>query len=243
MNTSLEQNNIQQFDTIIFRHLNRLPGGTHERKERHPDDQLTDDDTNMEQIPKHTFYTKIIWECDPKTIRTVINHMYDQSDIPGDWCKGIVVLLHKKLDKTKLTNFRPITLLPTLEKIMMGLIKTRMTRYLENQHIIHPSQHGFRAKHECLQQILTLQELCQRRKWLKKQTWLLFIDFEKAYDSIWYDGLWYKLARCGVGGKMLKFIRKIYSKQTGLHSWYFIPGPNLMVWYFIPGPQTQKLHP
>ena len=83
--------------------------------------------------------------------------------------------------------------------------------------MIRPEQHGFRRHHECLQQIYTLMEACNYRKnKTNKHSWLLFIDFKKAYDSVWQDGLFYKLAEIGVGGNILKFIRSAYRQQTSV---------------------------
>ena len=39
----------------------------------------------------------------------------------------------------------------------------------------------------------------------------MFIDFQKAYDSVWQDAFFYKLAELGIGGYTLEFIRKAYA--------------------------------
>ena len=42
-----------------------------------------------------------------------------------------------------------------------------------------------------------------------------FIDFQKAFDSIWHDGLFYKLLQMGIGGPFYKVLKSMYSKSTG----------------------------
>ena len=90
---------------------------------------------------------------------------------------------------------------------------------MEKRNLISPFQHGFRKKHECLQQISSLLNITHSRKLArnfgkKLQTWIAFIDFEKAYDSVWHDGLFFAMAKFGIGGAALRFIRALYSVQS-----------------------------
>ena len=40
-----------------------------------------------------------------------------------------------------------------------------------------------------------------------------FLDSQKAYDSVWHDGLWYKLWDMGVKGRMWRVIKKMYESS------------------------------
>ena len=46
-----------------------------------------------------------------------------------------------------------------------------------------------------------------------KKTYALFLDIQKAYDFVWYDGLWYKLWDMGVKGRMWRVIKKMYESS------------------------------
>ena len=50
----------------------------------------------------------------------------------------------------------------------------------------------------------------QGRLWEDKKTYALFLDIQKAYDTVWRDGLWYKLWDMGVKGRMWRVIKKMY---------------------------------
>ena len=47
---------------------------------------------------------------------------------------------------------------------------------------------------------------------VKKKLFTCFVDFKKAFDSIWHEGLFHKMTNLGIGGKTLKLIRDIYRK-------------------------------
>ena len=57
---------------------------------------------------------------------------------------------------------------------------------------------------------LRWQRLSKAEKHKKQETYCAFIDFEKACDSVEYPLLWFKLAACGIQGKMLHTIQAMY---------------------------------
>ena len=57
---------------------------------------------------------------------------------------AIVVPLHKNGDEKKPSNYRPISLLPVLSKIMEKIVTNQLIKYLEDNDILSHSQFGFR---------------------------------------------------------------------------------------------------
>ena len=58
--------------------------------------------------------------------------------------------------------------------------------------------------------VYILNEIVQDRLREDKKTYALFLDMQKAYDTVWHDGLLYKLWNMGVTGRMWRVIKKIY---------------------------------
>ena len=58
--------------------------------------------------------------------------------------------------------------------------------------------------------VYTLNEIVQGRLREDKKTYEFFLDILKAYDTVWHDGLWYKLWDMGVKGRMCRVIKKMY---------------------------------
>jgi hypothetical protein len=59
-----------------------------------------------------------------------------------------------------------------------------------------------------------LNSLIRKVKYEKKTLYTCFIDFAKAFDSIWHRGLWYKLIKLGIAGNTLSCIRSMYENST-----------------------------
>ena len=73
------------------------------------------------------------------------------------------------------------------------------TRQVLEKKIFNPRQHF------CYTWPLCILEL------KKKKLLCAFIDFEKAFDTVWRDGLWYKLFKCNIKGKMYNVILNLYN--------------------------------
>ena len=65
----------------------------------------------------------------------------------------------------------------------------------------------------CVDNIYTLNELVQGSLREGKGTYAFFLDVQKAYDTVWGNGLWFKLWEFGVRGKMWRVIRRMYESS------------------------------
>ena len=96
---------------------------------------------------------------------------------------GIITLIPKgDKDKTFLKNWRPITLLDSLYKLVSGCIVERMKPQLDT--IIHGDQKGFVSDRYIGEAIKTTYDIIQWAQTNNKIGIILLIDFEKAYDSL-----------------------------------------------------------
>ena len=82
-------------------------------------------------------------------------------------------------------------------------------------HNIHKSQIGFLARNRTADHVFTLRT--REDKYVKShqtKVYACFVDFRKAFDSVWHDGLLYKLLQINVGGNFYKIIKSLYSNST-----------------------------
>ena len=77
--------------------------------------------------------------------------------------------------------------------------------------ILAEEQNGFRAGRSCIDHIFVMCTVLRNRKALGKETFLCFIDYQKAFDSVDRNLLLYKLHNIGVTGNMYKAISSLYS--------------------------------
>jgi len=140
----------------------------------------------------------------------LLSRIWDTAEIPELFCTALVVSIHKKGDPLALDNYRGISLISVTLKILTKIITSRVTRAAEQRGLLCKEQAGFRSQEECVGQAVTLYEICRRRQVRGLDTWLLFLDISKAYDSVRHELLMAKLEKLGFGGKLMVFLRSIY---------------------------------
>ena len=127
--------------------------------------------------------------------------------MPKTWKKANLTPIHKKNNLSDVKNYRPISLLSCLSKVIERLVCDRLRVYLEENNLITDAQYGFRRGSSTLDQLLDLYDNIMKNMDEKMVTKLLFLDVSKAFDKVWHKGLIYKLKRLGIEGDLLEFFK------------------------------------
>lgn len=142
----------------------------------------------------------------------IFNDIVNTEIIPTQWTTSTIILLHKKGDKTNINNYRPISLMSNIYKIFAKIILARITRTLdENQ---PREQAGFRAGYSTLDHIHTVRQIIEKNKEFNVPFYCCFIDYNKAFDSIEHENIWYCLKNQGVDQKYIRIIKNVYINST-----------------------------
>ena len=148
---------------------------------------------------------------------SLVNRMFEQSDIPSSWKTSDLVPVPKKGDPTNRDDYRGIALIPIGVKLVCKILNNRLARAIElrtpAQGGFIEEQAGFRGGEEAVGQVATLYEVYRRRLLKKEDTYLTFIDFKKAYDVVPHDLLFVKMTAMGVPAKILAFIQGMYRES------------------------------
>ena len=109
-----------------------------------------------------------------------------------------VVPVHKKDSKLDFSNYRPISLLSNLDKILEKIMYTRIFKFFSNNNLFYPLQFGFRQNYSTAHALISLTETI--RKYLDEEKFAcgIFEDLKKAFDTIEHDILLTKLEHYGV---------------------------------------------
>ena len=131
--------------------------------------------------------------------------------VPDDWNKGIIIPIHKKGTKCDLNNYRGITLNSCVSKIYNRLITKSISSFLEANNLLSEIQGGFRSDYRCEDHIFTLKSIITCRRSENKQTYLAFLDFKKAFDSVWREGLLNAIWDIGIKGRIWRVLSNMYN--------------------------------
>ena len=142
-----------------------------------------------------------------------MNLCFEKSLIPDSWAYELISLIHKKGSKSDLNNYRGICVSSALLKILCTLLNNRLQEHCSDNEILNKNQIGFKKYCRTSDHILTLKNLVKKYVTLgQKKLYVCFVDFEKAFDSVWHKGLFTKLENYGIKGKTLDIITDLYRK-------------------------------
>ena len=128
------------------------------------------------------------------------------------------------------TSYRPITLLSTMGKLLERLFTRRILEFLEQEKWFKNSQSGFRANRSTSDHLFRLSESVLRAFNRQSHVVAVLLDVEKAFDSVWLDGLRYKLyMNTKIPTRLIRWVssyledRKAYVRIRGFLSPAIIP--------------------
>ena len=102
--------------------------------------------------------------------------------MPNIWKEANVSPIHKKNDPSDVSNYRPISLLSTVSKVLEKIVHKYLFNFFRDNNVITPFQSGFDEG---------------------KEVHAIFCDISKAFDRVWHKGLLFKLKSAGVSGSLL----------------------------------------
>ncbi|MCG7875884.1 MAG: reverse transcriptase family protein [Candidatus Thiodiazotropha endolucinida] len=158
-------------------------------------------------------YLKITKECMLPIYVSLFNLILDTGHIPDMWLEGKIKPIFKnKGGPLDPNNYRPITLLSCLGKLFTATLNERLSNFLEENNLLKENQAGFRKHYSTVDHIYSLYSLVELLKTENKKLFCCFVDFSKAFDSVWRIGLWKKLLHTSVTGKFLKVLQSLYAE-------------------------------
>ena len=112
---------------------------------------------------------------------------------PEDMKLAIVKPLYKAKSKFEICNYRPISLLPVISKILEKIVQLRLTKFLKKHNVLYGGQYGFRKQRSTTDAILDLTGNILYGFNKKMYTIGVFLDMSKAFDSIKHGRLFKKM--------------------------------------------------
>ena len=148
-----------------------------------------------------------------KPMEIIFNKSISEGVFPDDMKLADVIPLYKSKEKFLVTNYRPISLLVTISKILEKIIYHRTYEFLCSTGQLYQSQYGFRTGHSCESAISELIGTIVKNKEQKKSTVGVFIDLSKAFDTLNHEMLLKKMERYGIRGCILEWFKSYLSNR------------------------------
>jgi hypothetical protein len=113
---------------------------------------------------------------------------------PSVWKHARVIsILKLGKDPALPSSYQPISLLDMIGKLFEKILLARILHEVSERRLMHDEQFGFRPRHSMSLQLACLIEKITRNFGEKRLTGAVFLDVAKAFDTVWIDGLLYKL--------------------------------------------------
>lgn len=147
-------------------------------------------------------------------IHQLCQRIWETCAWPEDWSTSVIIPIHKKGSTTYCNNYRLISLITHVSKIMLYILQARLESFISRQ--IAPEQAGFVKGRGAREQILNIRQLVEKAREYYTPTYLCFVDYEKAFDNVKWSQLWRVLQKMGVPRHLITLIKQLYEDSTAV---------------------------
>ncbi|KAK6748843.1 hypothetical protein RB195_001457 [Necator americanus] len=142
----------------------------------------------------------------------ITRSIWIEERIPDSWRYAIIIPLHKKLSVTDPMNYRRISLLRVMYKMLERIILDRLTKHREET--TRDEQAGFRPCRSTIDQVLIVRRVIEIWQRYSKPVQLAFLDFEADFDSPYRGGLLNAIRADRVPGKFVRLLDDMNQRTT-----------------------------
>ena len=156
---------------------------------------------------------KLVSDFIVKPITRTVNLSFSQGVFPNELKIALVSPLYKAKDPMYFSNYRPISLLSTFSKILERLMYNRIIDFLNKHKILNKYQFGFKTNHSTYMALIILLENIMKALENGESAIGIFLDFQKAFDTVNHSILLDKLCIYGIRGPALSWITSYLSNR------------------------------
>ncbi|KAH9266176.1 hypothetical protein BASA84_001220 [Batrachochytrium salamandrivorans] len=150
-----------------------------------------------------------------RALLRVCGQVFASATIPRAWlCASIVSIDKKNGDPLNPGDKRGIALINVGLKLVCKVLQMRIEQFVETNNLLSYKQAGFRKREECVGQVVSLVDIIQRRQNAGLNTHVLFIDIQKAFDTVPVGALLWKLQNMGFPRRTLAFLKALYTSSS-----------------------------
>ena len=168
-----------------------------------------------------------------KPLSLIFNNSISQGIFPNKMKLAETTPLYKSKETHYTTNYRPISLLITISKILEKIVYKRVYNFLHQTGQLYNSQYGFRTAHSCDNAVSELVGAILKNRENNKFTAALYLDLSKAFDTLEPSVLYHKLEKYGIRGNCLDWFRSYLTNRKLRSKCKLLSGTEYSDWYDV----------
>ena len=170
--------------------------------------------TGLDNIPAR--FVKDGSKCIAYPLAHIFNLSLRSGIIPQDLKSARVTPLHKKNSKTEAGNYRPVSVLCIISKVLEKIVFLQIDKYLKEKDILYEHQSGFRSSHSTEACLIHLMDWIRMKSDKGNLVGMVLLDLQKAFDTVNHQILLQKLQAIGVNNSSLQWFQGYLSGRTQL---------------------------
>ena len=137
----------------------------------------------------------------------LFNYSLSTGKVPLIWKEANVTPIFKKEDPSAVSNYRPISLLSAVGKVLEKVVHKHLFNYVRDHDILTAMQSGFIPGDSTVNQLTDIYNTFCKSLDEGKEVRAVFCDISKAFDRVWHEGLLFKLKSIGFSDSLLLWFR------------------------------------
>ena len=133
---------------------------------------------------------------------------------PAIWKTARVIPVYKKKSKSSPSNYRPVSLLSILSKVMESIVNRSVVNFLERENVLSAHQFGFRRRLGTADLLTLLQHKWSSTIANRGSVHTLAVDIAGAFDEVSHKGALAKAQACGISGTLHTLLQDYLSNRS-----------------------------
>jgi hypothetical protein len=147
-------------------------------------------------------------------ITLIINLSFAAAEVPAALKRAVVTCIFKDGARDSVANYRPISVLCLVGKVIESIVQKRLTTFLTSKNLLYDYQSAYRTDHSCEMALNDMLSNVYRELDYKKEAIVVFLDLKKAFDTIDRNILFRKMDRYGIRGHALSWFKSLLSNRS-----------------------------